>query len=254
MVFSSSSSPGSFSPKSWWALPRPPRWLNGESSRSSGSMLKAGGDVVADEVEPAELFGGEDRAGLGFVHEPFIEPFPYGLGEGREHGLLFQREADQGDEVGEAPDLGAAFSFAAASNPCSMTTSTVTLSMACSASCLALTRASRRAAASNGAQASSASCRPVAVMASGVTSVGEAPGFPVARAAMTSGSMARSRVPARVGRNLPPASPAGFPRSGQTGQRRWKGWSPLSWPQSHPAHCSPPAEDNRTGRKRQVPL
>ena len=73
---------------------------------------QAGGDVVADEVEPGELLGREGCARLGLVHEPFVEPLGHGVGEGREHGLLFQREADEGDEVGEASGLRAALDLA----------------------------------------------------------------------------------------------------------------------------------------------
>ena len=51
-------------------------------------------------------------AGFGLVHEPFVEPLVHGVGEGREHGLLFQREADEGDEVGKASGLRAAFDLA----------------------------------------------------------------------------------------------------------------------------------------------
>jgi len=57
------------------------------------------------------LFGVELNAGFGFIHEPFVEPFGYGVGEGREHGLLFEREADEGDEISETSDLGTAFNF-----------------------------------------------------------------------------------------------------------------------------------------------
>jgi len=31
------------------------------------------GDVFADEVEPAELFGRKRDPGLGLIHEPFVE-------------------------------------------------------------------------------------------------------------------------------------------------------------------------------------
>jgi hypothetical protein len=70
---------------------------------------QAGGDVVADEVESGELFGTEFDAGLGLVHEPFVEARGDGFGERFEHGLLFQRKADERDEVGEASGLRAAF-------------------------------------------------------------------------------------------------------------------------------------------------
>ena len=70
------------------------------------------GDVVADEAEPGELLGREDGSGLGFVHEPFVEALAHGVGEGSEDGLLLQREADEGDEVGEASRLRAALHFA----------------------------------------------------------------------------------------------------------------------------------------------
>jgi hypothetical protein len=59
------------------------------------------GDVVADEIQPRELLGAEIHTCLGLIHEPFVEAFGHGVGEGREHGLLFQREADEGDEVGK---------------------------------------------------------------------------------------------------------------------------------------------------------
>ena len=50
-------------------------------------------------------------ASLGFVAQPFVEPLGHRIGEGREHGLLFQREADERDEVGEASGLRAALHF-----------------------------------------------------------------------------------------------------------------------------------------------
>ena len=70
------------------------------------------GDVVADEAEPRQLLGRDDGTGLGFVHEPLVEALAHGVGEGGEHGLLFQGEADEGDEVSEASGLGAAAHFA----------------------------------------------------------------------------------------------------------------------------------------------
>ena len=38
-----------------------------------------------------------------------LEAFVDGVGEGFEDGLLLQGEADEGDEIGEAAGLGAAF-------------------------------------------------------------------------------------------------------------------------------------------------
>src|SRR5947207_15682143 len=55
-------------------------------------------DVVANQIEPRELFGAKLDAGFCLVHEPFVEPLGYGVGEGREDGLLFQRKADERDE------------------------------------------------------------------------------------------------------------------------------------------------------------
>ena len=60
---------------------------------------------VHSSAEPGELLGREDGSGLGFVHEPFVEALAHGVGEGSEDGLLLQREADEGDEVGEASGL-----------------------------------------------------------------------------------------------------------------------------------------------------
>src|SRR5688572_11989409 len=72
---------------------------------------QAGSDVIADKAEPRELLGGEDGAGLGFVHEPFVKALADRVSEGGEDGLLFQGEADESDEVGEASGLGAALHF-----------------------------------------------------------------------------------------------------------------------------------------------
>jgi hypothetical protein len=69
---------------------------------------QAGGDVVTDELEPTELLGREDGAGLGLACEPLVEALGHRAVEGRQHGLLLQGEADQGDKVGEASGLGAA--------------------------------------------------------------------------------------------------------------------------------------------------
>ena len=77
-----------------------------------GLDAEAGGDLIAHEVEPGELLRREDGSGFGFVHEPFVEALGDGVGEGGEDGLLLEREADEGDEVGEAAGLGAAFDFA----------------------------------------------------------------------------------------------------------------------------------------------
>jgi len=44
--------------------------------------------------------------------EPFVEPIRHGVGEGREHGLLFQRKPDERDEVGKASGLRTAFDLA----------------------------------------------------------------------------------------------------------------------------------------------
>ena len=68
----------------------------------------AGGDLVAHELQPGELVGGEGCACFGFVHEPFVEAFVDGFGKWFERGLLFEGVADEGDEVGEAAGLGAA--------------------------------------------------------------------------------------------------------------------------------------------------
>ena len=76
----------------------PPRWLNGESSKSSGSMLMAVAMWSRIKLSHAELFGAKLDAGFCLVHEPFVEPLGYGVGEGREDGLLFQRKADERDE------------------------------------------------------------------------------------------------------------------------------------------------------------
>ena len=63
-------------------------------------------------LSQASCSGVKTCAGLGLVHEPFVEPLGDGVGEGCEHGLLLQREADEGDEVGKAAGLRAAFDLA----------------------------------------------------------------------------------------------------------------------------------------------
>lgn len=92
-----------------------------------------GGDVVADEAQPGELFLGEGAGGLPFAGfddrvrfgddaefgvfrvglagvavQPGVEAFADGFGEGAQVGFLLQGEAHEGDEVGEATGLGAA--------------------------------------------------------------------------------------------------------------------------------------------------
>ena len=64
-------------------------------------------DMFANQIEPRELFGVERDTCFSLIHEPFVKPFRDGVGERREHGLLFQRETDEGDEGGKAPSLGA---------------------------------------------------------------------------------------------------------------------------------------------------
>src|SRR5204863_5932067 len=80
------------------------------------------GDVVADQIQPRELFGVEesgravpalfffltqrrDAAATLFVRQPFLESGINRFSERIEHGLLFQRETDECDEVGEASGL-----------------------------------------------------------------------------------------------------------------------------------------------------
>ena len=70
------------------------------------------GDVLANQIQPRELFGRKRDAGFGFIHEPFVEPLLHRVSEWREHGLLLQREADEGDEVGKASGLRTSFNLA----------------------------------------------------------------------------------------------------------------------------------------------
>src|SRR4051812_37368030 len=69
---------------------------------------QAGGDVVANEIQPGELVGAKFDARLGLVHEPFVEAGADRFSERFEHWLLFQRKSDKRDEVGEASGLRAA--------------------------------------------------------------------------------------------------------------------------------------------------
>ena len=62
---------------------------------------EAGGDVVADEVEPGELLGGEGAAAGGLLGEPGGVARVDGVGAGDERVLLVEGDADEGDEVGE---------------------------------------------------------------------------------------------------------------------------------------------------------
>ena len=73
-----------------------------------GVDAQAGGDVVADQVEPSQLFWSDDCAGFGFVHQPFGESFADGIGKRCEDRLLFERKADKGDKIGKASGLRAA--------------------------------------------------------------------------------------------------------------------------------------------------
>ena len=73
------------------------------------------GNMVANQIEPRELFCAKGLASshcCRLVHEPFVEPFGHGVGEGREHGLLFQRKTDEGYKVGKASGLRTAFNVA----------------------------------------------------------------------------------------------------------------------------------------------
>lgn len=72
---------------------------------------EAGGNMVADEAQPGELIGGEGDRRLGFGLQPVVEAFLHGLRKGFEQGLLLEREADEGHEVGKAASLGAALDF-----------------------------------------------------------------------------------------------------------------------------------------------
>ena len=67
---------------------------------------EAGGDVVAHQIQPGALIGGEGGAGGGLLREPAIEAGLDGVGEGFEDGLLFEGETHEGDQVGEAADAG----------------------------------------------------------------------------------------------------------------------------------------------------
>ncbi len=69
------------------------------------------GDVVADEFEPGALFGSEHNI-LGDVSfDPLDEALIDRLGKRLKNLLAFEREADEGDEVGEAAGLGSSFDF-----------------------------------------------------------------------------------------------------------------------------------------------
>ena len=72
--------------------------------------------MVADELEPGELFVRKRGARLGLVREPFVEPLVDGFREGPEHGLLFEREPHQRNQIGEASRLRAAFDLAGRSD------------------------------------------------------------------------------------------------------------------------------------------
>jgi hypothetical protein len=96
-----------------------------------GVDAQAGGDVVADEAEPGELFRSESGSGIlplffygkrrdaastllamaASTLQPLIEPGLDRVGKGFEEGLLFQGEAHEGDEISKAAGLRAAFDF-----------------------------------------------------------------------------------------------------------------------------------------------
>ena len=86
-------------------LPQPAPLIEGGEFQVLGFDAQAGRDVVADEVEPGEVFGRELDSGLSLVHAPLVEACGDGFSEGFEHGLLFQRKADEGDEVSETSRL-----------------------------------------------------------------------------------------------------------------------------------------------------
>src|SRR5688572_8294746 len=70
---------------------------------------QARGDVVADEFEPGALFGSKHNILSNISFDPFDEALVDRLGKRLENLLAFQGETDEGDEVGEAASLGAAF-------------------------------------------------------------------------------------------------------------------------------------------------
>ena len=67
-----------------------------------------GGDVVADPLEPGELLGGEDAAGVLLLEEPGVVALADEVGIRHELVLLVERDADERDEVGEDALAGAA--------------------------------------------------------------------------------------------------------------------------------------------------
>ena len=59
--------------------------------------------MFPNQIQPRELLDVEHSSCFGFIHEPFVETLGDGIGERGKEGLLLEREADEGDEVGKAP-------------------------------------------------------------------------------------------------------------------------------------------------------
>ena len=64
--------------------------------------------MVADALEPGELLGGEHAAGVLLLEQPGVVALADEVGVGDELVVLVERDADEGDEVGEDALAGAA--------------------------------------------------------------------------------------------------------------------------------------------------
>src|SRR5262249_33795100 len=69
------------------------------------------GDMIADEFEPRALLETEDNIFGDVSFDPLDESLIDSLGKGLKGLLAFESEPNEGDEVGEATGLGAAFDF-----------------------------------------------------------------------------------------------------------------------------------------------
>ena len=89
-------------------LAEPAGFDEGRVAEVVGRDGERGGDVVADALEPGELLGGEDAAGVLLLEEPGVVAVADEVGVGDELVVLVEGDADEGDEVGEDALAGAA--------------------------------------------------------------------------------------------------------------------------------------------------
>src|SRR5215217_3465995 len=72
---------------------------------------QAGGNMVADELEPCKLVAVEYDTGIRLLDEPLVEALVNRFSKGFENRKLFQRKSDKRDKVCETSSVRAASHF-----------------------------------------------------------------------------------------------------------------------------------------------